>query len=100
VFFKIQYIIDKIIVLKPGSAWRVNPGPADLELEPGWVEKKIDEEKTGVTRQPGQKPGCNPLTFLLKRHRFDLKKIDQDDPVTRSKPGTRALDRAGSENYG
>ena len=73
-FFKIQYIIDKIIVLKPGSAWRVNPGPADLELEPGWVEKKIDKEKTGVTRQPGQKPGCNPLTFLLKRHRFDLKK--------------------------
>jgi hypothetical protein len=40
------------------------------------------------------------LTFLQKRHRFDLKKIDQDDPVTRSKPGTRALDRAGSENYG
>ena len=74
-FFKIQYIIDKIIVLKPGSARQVNPGPADLGLEPGRVEEKIDEEKTGVTRQPGQKPGCNPLTFLLKLHRFDLKKL-------------------------
>jgi hypothetical protein len=47
-----------------------------------------------VTRdpaRPGQKPGCNPLTFfLLKRYFFDfLKKIeiDLDDPVTRSKPG-------------
>ena len=51
----------------------------------------------------GQKPGYNPLTFfLLKRHHFDLKKkrIDPGDPVTRSKPGTRALDRVGSKNYG
>jgi len=41
------------------------------------------------------------FVFLLKRHRFDFfkKKIDPADPVTRSKPGTRALDRAGFENY-
>ena len=36
---------------------------------------------------------------LLKRRRFDFKKIDPDDPVTRSKPRTWALDRAGSKNY-
>jgi len=32
--------------------------------------------------RPGQKPGCSPLTFFLL------------------KPGTRALNRAGSKNYG
>jgi hypothetical protein len=35
--------------------------------------------------------------FLLKRRRFDLKKID---PMTRSKFETRALNRAESKNYG
>jgi hypothetical protein len=52
--------------------------------------------------RPGQKPGCNSLTFfLLKQRRFDFfkKKFDPDDPVTWSKPGTRALDRAESKNY-
>jgi hypothetical protein len=29
-----------------------------------------------------------------------IKKIDPDDLVTQSKPGTRVLDRARSENYG
>jgi hypothetical protein len=44
----------------------------------------------------------NPLTFvffvfLLKRRRFDLKKrTDPANLVTRSKPRTRALDRARS----
>ena len=28
-----------------------------------------------------------------------LKKINPDNPVTRSKPRTRTLDRAGSKNY-
>jgi hypothetical protein len=65
-----------IIVLKPCSARRVDPG-----LEPGQVEEKIWE---GITRcdpvdpaRLGQKPGCNRLTFvfLLKRRRFDLKKL-------------------------
>ena len=32
--------------------------------------------------------------FLLQRRRFDFKK-----KLTRSKPGIRALNRAGSENY-
>jgi hypothetical protein len=56
-----------------------------------------------VTRRPGQKPSCDPLTFiLLKRYHFDfLKKID---PVTQLKPGIQALDRdshqTSSENYG
>jgi hypothetical protein len=59
--------------LKPSLARRV-----DLELEPGRVEKKI-----GIG------------------HHFDFKKkrIDPGDPVTQSKPRTRALDRVGSKNY-
>ena len=35
--------------------------------------------------------------FLLKQRRFDFKK--KLTRVTRSKPETRVLDRAGSENY-
>jgi len=96
------YILETI-VLKPGPARRVNPG-----LEPGRVEEKIEEEKTrwpGWPSKTRSKAGCNSLAFvfffLLKRHRFDLKKWI--DPMTRSKPETRALDRAGhrtgSENY-
>jgi hypothetical protein len=37
--------------------------------------------------------------FLLKRRRFDFKKIEPGDLVTRLKPETRALDRTGSKNY-
>jgi hypothetical protein len=69
----------------------------------GWnqagLKKKQEKEKSGVTRQPGQKPGCNPLIFfLLKQRRFDFfkKKLTR---TTRSKPETRALNRAGSKNY-
>jgi hypothetical protein len=36
------------IVLKPGSAWRVDPG-----LKPGRVEEKIGKEKTR----------CDPVTW-------------------------------------
>jgi hypothetical protein len=71
------------------------------------LKKKQWKKKPGVTRmtrrvdpaKPGQDPVVNPLTFvfLLKRRRFDYKKrIDPTDPVTRSKPGTRALNRAWS----
>jgi len=49
------------VVLKPEPAWWV-----DSRLELGRV-KKTGEKKSGMTRRPGQKPGCNPLTlFLLK----------------------------------
>jgi len=52
------------IVLKPGPAWRVDPG-----LEPGWIEEKIEEGKTRCdsvdSTRPSQKPGCNPLTFVF-----------------------------------
>jgi hypothetical protein len=45
----------------------------DLELKPGWVEEKTEEEKT---RRPGQDLVANPLTFvfffLLKRRRFNF----------------------------
>jgi len=58
------------IVLKPGSA--------DLGLEPSRVDEKIGKVITQPTRRadpakPGQKPGCNLLTFvffLLKRRHF------------------------------
>jgi hypothetical protein len=47
-------------------------------LEPGRVEEKIGEGKTrrdSTTRLTQQDPVENPLIFfLLKRHRFDLKK--------------------------
>jgi hypothetical protein len=72
--------------------WSANPRPNAIVLKPGptgqpgtwqtrgWnrVEEKIEKEKTRCDRaKPGQKPGCNPLTFvffcfLLKRCRFDF----------------------------
>jgi hypothetical protein len=67
--------------IRPGQVGRPGTWPSW-----GWnrarLKKKIGEGKTrcdsvDLTR-PGQKPGCNPLTFvfffLLKRRRFDLKK--------------------------
>jgi hypothetical protein len=83
--------------LKPARPGRSIRDPADPRLEPGRVEEKIEEG-------PGKKPGYNPLTFvffLLKRRRFDfLKKLDPDDPVTRSKPGTWVLNRTGLKTMG
>ena len=95
-----------VIVLKPGPAGRPGTWPTR-----GWnragLKKKREKEKPGVTRwvdpaRPDQDPVVNPLTFffvfLLKRRRFDFKKkrTDPANLVTRSKPGTRALDRARS----
>jgi hypothetical protein len=82
------------IVLKPDPAWRVDTG-----LEPGQVEKKIRKKK--IWHDPvrlSQKPGCNPLLFffLLKRYRFDLKKLTR---MTRSKLGIQVLDWTGCKNY-
>jgi hypothetical protein len=75
---------------------------ADPRLEPGRIEEKIGEGKTRcdpVTRLTRQDPVKNPVAirwfFLLKRRHFDLKKFDPDNPVTRKKPGTQVLDRAG-----
>ena len=84
--------------MKPARLDKSIRDPANPRLEPGRVKEKIEEGS-------GQKPGYNTLTFvfffLLKRRRFDFfKKIDPDDPVTRSKPGTRVLNRTGSKNYG
>jgi len=83
------YILETI-VLKPGPARRVNP-----RLEPGRVEEKIEEEKTrwpGWPSKTRSKAGCNSLAFvfffLLKRHRFDFKKMNwPDDPVKTRNPG-------------
>jgi hypothetical protein len=53
--------------LKPDPARRVDP--ANPGLEPGMVEEKVGEGKTRSdavnAARPGQKPGCNPLTFFL-----------------------------------
>jgi len=96
--------------LKPGPARNLaDPGP-----EPGRVDEKTGEGKTRLDPagrpgdpadpvRPGQNPVTNPLTFvffLLKRHRFkfffkELTRPTRSNPVTRPKPGTQALDRAG-----
>jgi hypothetical protein len=48
--------------------------PADPGLESDRVEEKIGKGKTWCDpARPGQKPGCNLLTFLLlKQRRFDF----------------------------
>jgi hypothetical protein len=63
-------------------SFETQPGPVGrpgARTGLGW--KKIGEGKIRCDPAiPGQKPDCNPLTFvlffLLKRRRFDLKKID------------------------
>jgi hypothetical protein len=60
-------------------------------LESGRVEEKTRKEKTRRVdlARPGQKPGCNLLTFffLLKQRNFDLKKkIDPNDPIKIQNP--------------
>jgi hypothetical protein len=94
----------KSIVLKPGPARRVDPGPRPTRAG---LMKKRGKEKPGVTRLTRR---VDPVTrqdpvktrwqtrwllffFLLKRHRFDFffkKKIDPADPV---KPGDPAKTR-------
>jgi hypothetical protein len=65
-YIDLSFVISYTIVLKPGPA-------RDPGLESGRVEKKTGEKKT---RCDPARPGCNPLTFfLLKRRRFDLKKL-------------------------
>ena len=91
-----------IIVLKHDSVRRVDLEPDRFEIETGLNWKKTRKKKTrcdpagwlGKTRSKTRLQAF----FLLKRRRFNLKKnrIDPGDPVTRSKPGTRALNRAGS----
>ena len=96
----ISYYCTCRLVLKSGR--RLIWDPANPELKPDRVEKKIEVEKSRYdptdSARSGQKFGCNPLTFvfLLKRRRFDLKKMTR---ATRSKPRTLILDRAGSKNY-
>jgi hypothetical protein len=94
------------IVLKP--ARRVEPGPSRpvAATRPGWRKNRKRKNRCDLVD-----PVKNPVAtcwllfffvFLLKWYRFNffLKKIDPEDLVTRSKPGTRALDQAGSKNYG
>jgi hypothetical protein len=76
------------------------------------LTKKQGKKKSGVTwltrrvdpadpARPGQDPVTNPLTFvfLLKRRRFDfffkeLTRPTRSNPMTRSKPKIRTLNRA------
>ena len=78
---------------RPGLVGR--PG---AETGPDW--RKNRGKKNPVW--PGQKPDCNPLTFvfLLKRRRFNFKKIWPGDPVKTRNPGLgRVSHRTGSKNY-
>ena len=78
---------------RAGSGWRKNSG----RKNPMWPGDLVKNH------------GCNPLTFVLFFTKtmlfwFKKKRIDPGDPMTQSKPGARALDRAGyrarSKNYG
>jgi hypothetical protein len=87
------------IVLKPGPTQQVDP-----RLELGRVEEKMEEEKTRCdladladwpgdmvdSTRPGQKLGCNPLTFVFftKTISFWLKKNWLMQPDKNSKSGS------------
>ena len=57
--------------------------------------------RPGKTRSKTRLQPVDFCFFFLNQRCFDFfkKKIDPGDPVTRSKPRTRILDRAGSKNY-
>jgi hypothetical protein len=96
------------VVLKSGPVRRVDswPGRSGPGTGPGWRKNRKRKIPVwpGDPVRPGQKLGCNPLTFVLMTSFWFFLRIDPDDPVTRSKPDTRVLDRAGhwtgSTNYG
>ena len=86
------------IVLKPGPAWRADPGPGRPEAGtgPGWRKNRGRKNSVWPSwpgdpvdpARPGQDPVANLLNFvffffLLKWRRFDLKKQE----LTRPKPG-------------
>jgi hypothetical protein len=75
-------------------SFEIRPIPAGwFEIRLIWIETRSDWRKNRGKKtrcdlidpiRHRQKPSCNPLTFvfLLKRHRFDLKKkIDPGEPV-------------------
>jgi hypothetical protein len=69
------------IVLKPGLAGR----PETRGWNRAGLKKKQGKKKLGVTRLTRSKTRLQPVDFffLLKRRRFDLKKLTR---ATRSKP--------------
>ena len=102
--------IHQIYIKSMFYCWHTNsfetrPGPASWP-GPGWWKNRKRHDPVW----PGDpvdlaKPGCNPLTFFFFTKTtpfwiFFKIGIDSTDPVTRSKPGTQALDRAGFKNYG
>jgi len=100
-------ILVLIMVLKLSLARQINSG-SEAGTEQGW-RKNRKNQNTGWSgdsidpARPDQKPGCNPLIFLLKRRRFDFLKQNQNDlsdSATLLKPETLALDRAGFKNSG
>jgi len=92
----INYILG--IVLKSGSARRVDPG-----LEPGQVDEKIEKVMTRrvdpVTRLTRQNPVATRWLFFIKTTPFWIFFKYGLTRSTRSKPGTQVLDRAGFKNY-
>ena len=84
--------------MKPGQAWRVNPGPG---LEPGRVEEKTGKKTWCDLVDPAtrSKTLLTFVFFFTKITLFWFKKKELTR-ATRSKPGTRVLDRARSKYYG
>jgi hypothetical protein len=80
------------IVLKPGLAGRSGVG-----TRPGWKKNRGRKNPTDSAR-PGQKLGCNPLTFFFftKITSFWFKK-NKIDPTTRLKSGTQTFNRVSHQ---
>jgi len=94
-FLHYIYIFSEIIsgiVLKPGSARRVDPGLSrpGIGTRPGWRKNRV--RKNPVWPSEPAILSYNPLTFvfLLKQRRFDLKKFwlsQPGDPVKTQNQG-------------
>ena len=104
-FFFFTRAIDHSFETRPGPAGRPGTRLTRGRNRAG-LTKKRGKEKPGVTRRVDpvtrQDPVTNPLTFVFfftKTTSFwfiFFKELTRPNPVTRPKPGTRALDRAGS----
>jgi len=88
------------IVLKPSLASRPR-----TRTRPGWWKNRKSHDSVWLGR-PGGLTRQNPVTtrwllfcFFTKTTPFWIFLKIEIDPVTRSKPGTRTLDRTGFKNY-
>ena len=89
-------------VWKPGPVWRVDPEPGrpGAGTGPGWLKNRISHDPAGWPGKTRLQPVDFCFCFFTKTTPFWIFFKIEIDPVTRSKPGTRALDWAGFKNYG